>query len=519
MLVSFYAISAVPGDDNSVSEYFPILQEFKRLASKGNLVPVYREILADMDTPVSAFCKLGLEPYSFLLESVEGGERIARYSFLGSDPFCIIRSKGDLVHVTEDGVTREIVLSEGQDPLSIIQQQLERYTFAGGEGLPAFCGGAVGYMGYDTVRFFEKIPDSNPDQQQLDDCVFMLTDSLLVFDHVQHRIKIVVNARIEDDPEAAYSKAVAKIEELAAKLQKGAEAPPQVEAGDSLNIELVSNVGSEKYKDAVSKCKEYINAGDVIQVVLSQRFSTEVSAHSFNIYRALRSLNPSPYMYYLRLENGVDIVGTSPEILVRQQQGKVTVRPIAGTRPRGKTMAEDHFLEEELLADTKEIAEHIMLVDLGRNDIGRVCRYASVKVDDLMYIERYSHVMHIVSNVVGQLEDGQNSFDVIRATFPAGTVSGAPKIRAMEIIDELEITRRGAYAGALGYISFSGDMDMAITIRTIVIKDGIAHVQAGAGIVADSDPEKENQECINKAKALVRALELAERGLEQAGTK
>ena len=495
-----------------VSKYIPDRQEFARRAGRGNLVAVYREILADTETPVSAFRKAARGGHAFLLESVEGGERIGRYSFLGSEPFCVIRTRGNDVRVLEDGGEREFHLQDGQDPLDVLKEHLGRYRWVGGEDLPAFCGGAVGYMGYDTVRHFESLPGTPVDDADLDDCVFLLTDSLLIFDHVRHRLKVLVNARVEGDPDAAYDRAVRRIDELIERLRQPLEAPPPPGGGPA-PLDITPNVTPDQYIEAVRRCKEYIVAGDVIQVVLSQRLSVPVRSHPFDIYRALRSINPSPYMYYLSLD-GLHIAGSSPEILVRLEDGTVTTRPIAGTRPRGRSSEEDAALEQELLADEKEKAEHIMLVDLGRNDLGRVCEYGTVRVDDLMTIERYSHVMHIVSNVTGRLAPGRDAFDVLRATFPAGTVSGAPKIRAMEIIDELETTRRGPYAGALGYVSFSGDLDMAITIRTILVKDGVATVQAGAGIVADSVEEREHQECMNKARALVRALEIAEGGLE-----
>ncbi len=495
-----------------VSKYTPDRQEFAQRARRGNLVAVYREILADMETPVSAFRKAAAGSYAFLLESVEGGERIGRYSFLGSEPFCVIRTRGDEVRVLEDGQERAFRLQSGQDPLHVLKDHLGRYRWVGGEDLPAFCGGAVGYVGYDTVRHFESLPGTPVDDAGLDDCVFLLTDSILIFDHVRHRVKVLVNARVEGDPDAAYDRAVQRIEQLIERLRQPLEpSPPSGGSGEPLSV--TPNITPEQYREAVRRCKEYIVAGDVIQVVLSQRQAVPVRSHPFDIYRALRSVNPSPYMYYLSLD-GLHIVGSSPEILVRLEDGVVTTRPIAGTRPRGRSSEEDAALEQELLADEKEKAEHIMLVDLGRNDLGRVCEYGTVRVDDLMTIERYSHVMHIVSNVTGRLAPGKDAFDVLRATFPAGTVSGAPKIRAMEIIDELETTRRGPYAGALGYVSFSGDLDMAITIRTILVKDGVATVQAGAGIVADSVEDREHQECMNKARALVRALEIAEGGLE-----
>ena len=401
--------------------------------------------------------------------------------------------------------------------------------------LPRFCGGAVGYIGYDMIRFFERLPDTTEDDLNLPDSIFALTDSLLIFDHVKHKIRVLANARINDDPDAAYDAAVKKIDHLVSKLSTPITArydesaslnypnsailslskdERRCEQTDLIDSQPSSNfTRREDFEKAVDQCKEYIAAGDVIQVVLSQRFSHKVTADPFDIYRALRSVNPSPYMYYLSFGD-IKLIGSSPEVLVTAQEGTVTTRPIAGTRPRGKTDQEDVQLADELLADAKERAEHIMLVDLGRNDLGRVCNYGTVRVDELMAIERYSHVMHIVSNVRGQLRQDKDQFDVLRAAFPAGTVSGAPKVRAMEIIDELEPTRRGTYAGAIGYFSYSGDMDTCITIRTILIHNNTAYIQAGAGIVADSIPAMEYQETINKASAMLKAIEIAESGLQ-----
>ena len=492
--------------------YYPDKQEFIRRASAGNLVPVYREILADMETPVSAFRKIGQGGYSFLLESVEGGERIARYSFLGSEPFMVLRSKGRRVTISENGESRQIALEDGQDPLHVLKSQLTRFKWVADPDLPRFVGGAVGYIGYDTVRFFEELPDTSEDDLNMDDLVFAFTDTLLMFDHVRHRIRVICNAHVNGDPDAAYDRAVEKVDSLVERLRRPVPVSDPAER-PSVETQVRSNFSREEFENAVATAKEYTTAGDCIQVVLAQRLSTPVQADSFDIYRALRSLNPSPYMFYLSFGD-VTQIGASPEILVTVERGKVVVRPIAGTRPRGKTEAEDAALESELLADEKERAEHIMLVDLGRNDIGRVCRYGSVEVNEMMIIERYSHVMHIVSNVEGRLKPDKDQFDTLRATFPAGTVSGAPKIRAMEIIEELEPTKRGSYAGAVGYFSYSGDMDTCITIRTILVKDGIAYVQAGAGIVADSVPANEYQETLNKARAMVKAIELAESGLE-----
>ncbi len=496
--------------------YHPNKEEFANRAKFGNLVPVYREILADMETPVSAFRKIAHGDYSFLLESVEGGERIGRYSFLGSEPFMVLRTKGRKAVIIDKSQENSFDLEDGQDPLHVLKAQLQRFKWVADPDLPKFVGGAVGYIGYDTVRFFEKLPDIATDDLQMDDCVFVFTDTVLMFDHVRRKIRVICNAHVNGDPDLAYEEAICKIDALVNKLRSNCPSDA-LERNEISNIpfekRINSNFSPDGFKSAVKKAKEYIAAGDVIQVVLSQRFSTKINAEPFDIYRALRSLNPSPYMFYLSFGEVIQI-GASPEILVTVERGKVTVRPIAGTRPRGKTESEDKALEADLLADEKERAEHIMLVDLGRNDIGRVCRYGSVSVDELMVIERYSHVMHIVSNVKGHLKPDRDQFDALRSTFPAGTVSGAPKIRAMEIIEELEPTKRGSYAGAVGYFSYSGDMDTCITIRTIMVKDGIAYVQAGAGIVADSVPENEYQETVNKSRAMLRAIELAESGLE-----
>ena len=494
-----------------MNPYYPDKQEFLKRAKSGNMTPVYKEILADMETPVSAFKKIGGGEYSFLLESVEGGERMARFSFLGSGTNLVIKSKGRSVEIVRDGKSQNFDLEPGCDVLHILEQELSELKYVPDPNLPRFCGGAVGFIGYDMVRFFEDLPDSTTDDLNLPDCTLIFTDTLLIFDHVKHRIRMVCNTRIDGDPERAYEQAISKIDSFIEQLRSPADVSYEKRQVNS--PEMSSNFTREGFEDAVLKCKEYIAAGDVIQVVLSQRFSTKVTADPFDVYRALRSLNPSPYMYYLAYGD-TKLIGSSPEILVTEERGNVTVRPIAGTRPRGATEQEDLALERELLKDEKERAEHIMLVDLGRNDIGRVCRYGSVSVDELMTIERYSHVMHIVSNVKGRLKVDKDQFDLLRACFPAGTVSGAPKIRAMEIIDELEPTRRGPYAGAIGYFSYSGDMDTCITIRTILIQGNTAYVQAGAGIVADSDPAKEYQETQNKAMAMMKALSAAEAGLE-----
>lgn len=487
--------------------YFPSLEEFREKAKEGNLIPVYKEIMADMETPVTAFLKIDTGKHSFLLESVEGGEKWGRYSFLGSNPSIIFKCKGNRVTVTRDTASETF---ESPDPLSVIKELMSRYRPVQLPELPIFFGGAVGFLSYDMVRFFEDIGSRAADTLKIDDAVFMITDTLLIFDNLKHRIKVVSNAHIDGEAESAYKDAVARIEAIIERL-KGAL--PSMDSEGRGKAEITPEMTKEAYLEMIRKAKEYIKAGDIIQVVPSQRFRAELTAAPFNIYRALKLINPSPYMYYLKLDD-LTIIGTSPEILVRVEGDDVDVRPIAGTRRRGKSEEEDRALENELLADPKERAEHIMLVDLGRNDIGRVSEVGSVQVTELMTVERYSHVMHIVSNVRGKLKAGVDSFDVLRATFPAGTVSGAPKVRAMEIIEELEPSRRGPYAGCLGYFGFSGNMDMCITIRTMVIKDNHIYMQAGGGVVADSDPDAEYQETVNKASALFRAVEMASEGLE-----
>ena len=495
--------------------FHPGFSQFKRLAKKGNLLPVYKEILADMETPVSAFTKVGMGKYAYLLESVEGGEKLGRYSFLSSSPALIFESKGKKVTLSlKASVMRQV--KETDNPLEELKKIMQKYKPVEVEGLPRFYGGAVGYIGYDMVKFIENIPSTNPDDLDLPDCKFIFTDNLLIFDHIAHTIKVVSCVHLDREKsnlKSLYNQACRKIEKLITELRKKPRKRPKTRRPGSSKIVLQSNFTRNGFEGIVVKAKEYIRRGDIIQTVLSQRLETKVSVHPFDIYRALRVINPSPYMYYLSL-GGMNLVGSSPEILVRQEGKTVEVRPIAGTRPRGKDELEDKKLERELLKSSKEKAEHLMLVDLGRNDIGRVCEYGSVKVPELMVIERYSHVMHIVSGVVGKLRRGMDSFDVLKACFPAGTVSGAPKVRAMEIIEELENLRRGPYAGAVGYFSFQGNMDMAITIRTILIKGKKAFLQAGAGIVADSIPKKEYEETLNKAKALFEAIEMAEKGFE-----
>jgi anthranilate synthase component 1 len=497
----------------------PDREEFLRRAERGNLVPVYREILADRLTPVSAFEKLKAVPpsageneFAFLLESVTGGERIGRYSYLGSNPSLVFRSKGSQASIFENGVTNVLEIGPGEDPFLLLKGLLGRYKYVESPDLPRFCGGAVGFFGYDVIRFVEDLPDQNPDDLNVDDALFLFTDTLLIFDHVKHTLKIVCNADVSAGAREAYAVAERKIAAIAERLRTPLE-PPAPSRGNAEAIVVESLFPRDEYEAGVERCREYIMAGDAFQIVLSQRFRVNFSVPPFDVYRALRSVNPSPYMFYIDMGRR-KLIGASPEILVTVDRGTVRSRPIAGTRWRGATPEEDARLEKELLADEKERAEHIMLVDLGRNDIGRVCEYGSVKVNDLMVIERYSHVMHIVSDVTGRLRPDKDVFDALRATFPHGTVSGAPKVRAMQIIDEQEPSRRGFYAGCAGYISYTGDTDMAITIRTMLVDGQTAYLQAGGGLVADSVPENEYRECVNKARALVRAIELAEAGLD-----
>ncbi|MDZ4183912.1 MAG: anthranilate synthase component I [Desulfuromonadales bacterium] len=489
--------------------FTPELHRFVELSSQGNLIPVWREILADMETPVSAFRKIDQGSASFLLESIEGGEKWARYSFLGSGER-IFRCRGELIELLEG--ERIVHSFTAPDPLAALRDFMLPFQPVQLDELPRFCGGAVGYLGYDMVRFIEKLPDGNPREIESYDACFLLTEKLLIFDNMRQKIKVVCNVHIQpdEDPVDAYARGTREIDSLIASLRTPLPAPP--EPFSAKKTELIPNFSATSFHAAVEKCKEYIRAGDIFQVVLSQRFSGELTVDPFDIYRALRTINPSPYMFYLRFGETL-VIGASPEVLVRKEGSRVEVRPIAGTRPRGATPDEDRQFEADLLADPKERAEHIMLVDLGRNDIGRVALPGTVEVSELMVVERYSHVMHIVSNVRGELRPELDAFDVFRAAFPAGTLSGSPKIRAMEIIDELEPCRREIYGGAVGYFSFSGNMDMAIAIRTLVVQDGLVHLQAGAGIVADSDPEAEYQETINKARAVVRAIEMAQNGL------
>lgn len=489
---------------------YPDIEEFRRLSEKGNLIPVYKEILADTYTPVTAFLKLGGAP-SFLLESVEGGEKWARYSFLGSRPAKIIKGSGNTVEVIEG--QRPSQVFDTDNPIDWIKKEISAFRPVEVKGLPRFFGGLVGYIGYDMVKFFEPVKQREKKGLGLPDFFFMLTDTMLIFDSFEQKIKVVSNAHTDTkNVEEVYRGAEAKIDEIIERLR----APLAISGSGHLESsgEFISNIPKEEFLSGVEKSKEYVMSGDIVQVVLSQRFERNTSAEAFNIYRALRVINPSPYMYYLDIGEA-QIAGSSPEILVRVENGKIVLRPIAGTRKRGATETLDKALEAELKNDPKEIAEHIMLVDLGRNDVGRAAQTGSVKVTELMAVERYSHVMHLVSNVEGDLKQGLDAFDVLASCFPAGTVSGAPKVRAMEIIEELEPDRRGPYAGSVGYLSYSGNMDTCITIRTLIIKDGKVYVQAGAGIVADSEPEKEYMETVNKAKGMMKAVDMAEGGLDQ----
>jgi len=482
-------------------------EEFKDLAQRGTFVPVCKEIVADLLTPVSAFLKIAEHSdYAFLLESVEGGEHVGRYSFLGKDPFLILRARNGKTIVDRAGQT-----SESDTPfIATLRELMASFHAPFVPDLPRFTGGAVGYLGYDAAAWFEPVTLQDVPERE-DEGGFMVFDTVLAFDHVRHRILIIANARItgDEDLESLYQFACAKIEFVERELDRPLSKP---HCPDKSPIEVTSNVSREAFEQMVRTAKEYIAAGDIYQVVLSQRFETRLGADPFTVYRALRHVNPSPYMYFIRMGER-SIVGSSPEMLVRVEGRRVETHPIAGTRPRGRSEDEDLRLAEELKRNEKERAEHVMLVDLGRNDVGRVAAYGTVKVPTYMALERYSHVMHLVSIVEGKLADEYDRLDALAACFPAGTVSGAPKVRAMEIIAELENRRRGVYAGAVGYLDFAGNLDFCITIRTVLIERGRAYVQAGAGIVADSNPAAEYEETKDKARGVIRALELAQAGL------
>jgi anthranilate synthase component I len=489
----------------------PSLSELKALAAKGSVIPVCKDILGDLITPAAAFLRVAHgRRRVFLLESVEGGERLARYSFIGWDPFIVLRGKGNSVSIERQG---EVVREEtrGFNKLREISASFRPVSIA---DLPPFLGGGVGYFAYDLVRQFEKLPTLAEDDLGLDDYQVMYFSTILAFDHLRHRIHIITNIfndRGAENLEGKYQDALLRIEQIEKRLTVPISLPSP--AAQSSLPEPVSNVSESRYYANVATAKSHIYAGDIFQVVLSQRFAMPVCCDPFDIYRALRFVNPSPYMFFLRMDN-LHLVGASPEMLVKVQDGRVEYGPIAGTRPRGKTPDEDAQLSRELLDDEKERAEHIMLVDLGRNDLGRVCNFGSVKVTDLMRIEKYSHVMHLVSSVEGNLRPDLDCFHALESCLPAGTVSGAPKVRAMEIIEALEPRRRGVYGGAVGYVDFSGNLDTCIALRTLVIKDGIAYIQAGGGIVADSHPQREREESINKASALIRAVRFAHEGMK-----
>ena len=475
--------------------YSPELADVRRMVGRGNIVPIYREVRADLETPVSAYLKVARGPYSFLLESVEGGERQGRYSFIGTEPYRV----------------HSATHAEG-DPLNVVQEELARFKSVQVPGLPRFHGGAVGYLGYEVVTHFEpRVPITGRDVLGVPESWLMFTDTLLVFDHLKHSIKAVAHVRLDGDVDASYRSAQRRIDELVERLTMPLGALPYVPFSGVRGDEVQSNWEHQDFLGAVRRAKEYITAGDIIQVVLSQRLSRRTGAHPFEVYRSLRAINPSPYLFFLRFDDTY-LVGSSPELLVNIEEGGVEVHPIAGTRRRGETPLDDERLAEELRHDPKEIAEHVMLLDLGRNDVGRVSEPGSVAVNQKLDLEFYSHVMHLVSNVTGRLRKDMTAYDALRAAYPAGTVSGAPKIRAMEIIAELESDQRGPYSGGVGFFDLSGNIETCITIRTLVMKDGMAHVQAGAGIVYDSDPQKEYEECWQKARALLAALDDAERG-------
>jgi anthranilate synthase component 1 len=487
----------------------PSFKEFCRLARRGNLIPVYQELLMDLETPLSFFKRLERDRYAFLLESIEGSERWARYSFLGTHPYLVFKARGREIEIVEDG-DKKILTADS--PLQVLEGLLKGYRPVTVEGLPPFFGGALGYVAYDAVEDFHGISNTKKEPLGMPEIFFIFVQTLVAFDNLKHTIKVIDNVRLDANTNLsrAYSKATARIRRLVSSLQKKPRGMQARDLADGRQKSRIrSNLTREAFQAAVRRAKDYIEAGDIIQVVLCQRLETRTQANPFEIYRALRFINPSPYMFYLELD-GLRVIGSSPETMVRLTGDTIELRPIAGTRRRGSTPAEDKELEADLLSDPKEKAEHIMLVDLGRNDVGRVAEVGSVEVNELMEIERYSHVIHLVSNIRGKMAAGKSPFDLFVSSFPAGTVSGAPKIRAMQIISELEPEKRGLYAGAIGYFSFNGNLDTCIVIRTILMRGKKAFIHAGAGIVADSDPEKEYQETLNKARAMLKAIELAE---------
>jgi anthranilate synthase component 1 len=491
-------------------KYYPDKEEFMQSTSRANMLTVYRKILIDTETPISIFQKMKSNKFSYLLESAEGDGKLARYSFIGIDPFLVFQNKGLKIEIIKED--KKIVLYE--NPLLYLRKLFDNFKIIPTEGLPRFFGGGVGYFGYDMVRFIEKLPEKKIIDPEMPDCILIFARTTLVIDHLTHQLWIIINNPIDElSKEAAYDEAVEQIERVIAQIKKPLPLEELKKKGRKNNRGdnniLKSNVTREEFIEKVKRAKEYILAGDIFQVVLSQCLTKKTGLHPFEVYRSLRSLNPSPYMYYLNFGE-IQVVGASPEPLVRLTDELVESKPIAGTRPRGKTEIEDIELEKEILEDEKERAEHTMLVDLARNDLGRICRPGTVRVRNFMKVEKFSHVMHLVSEVEGKIQPDKDTFDVLEACFPAGTVSGAPKVRAMEIIDELEPNCRGPYAGAVGYIGFNGNMDTCITIRTIIFKGNHAYIQAGAGIVADSIPKVEYKETLNKSMALLKAIELAE---------
>jgi anthranilate synthase component 1 len=488
----------------------PSRLEFRDLAAKGNLIPIFTEFVADYETPIGVFEKIDNGVWSFLLESAEGNDRVGRYSFLGSEPRIYFEARGRRILIQQGGQKQEF--ETPLDPLAELQRVMGKFRAVTLPDLPPFSGGAVGYIGYDAVRFFEpSVGEAPPDQLGVPDMVFMVTDTFLVFDHRFRSLKIFANAFIEGGKiDEAYELGAEKIRRIVEKLETPTKPRLMNAAPVAVSLSPRSNTSREEFHEMVCKAKEHIKAGDIFQMVPSQRFEARFAGEPLALYRALRFINPSPYMFCLRLGDKFALVGSSPEVHVRLREGTVEIRPIAGTRKRGATEAEDEQLSAELLADPKERAEHLMLVDLARNDVGRISKYGTVKVTEFMTVERYSHVMHIVSNVVGELRPEYTAYDVMPATFPAGTVSGAPKVRAMQLIYEFEKSKRGVYAGAIGYFGFDGQLDSCIALRTVVLKDGTAYVQAGGGVVADSEPELEYQESVNKAMASFRAIERAQ---------
>ena len=485
----------------------PSLEEFRELAKRGNTIPVHTELIADAESPVSAFQKIDDGGYSFLFESVEKSDQAGRYSFVGGQPRLTFESRGRTIRISENG--QDIEFETQRDPLHELEDVMKRFTFVPSPALAEarFAGGAVGYLGYDVVRFFEPtIPAAPKDELGLPESFFFLAETLLIFDHRTRRLRVVANAFVEGHVDAAYHAAAAKIQALLLKLAQPTQLPPIFVDREPEPLTPRANTTRDEYMQIVREGQEYIRAGDVFQFVPSQRFETDFTGDPLTLYRTLRYVNPSPYMFCLKFAGAFSLVGSSPEVHVRAINGRIDIRPIAGTRRRGKDEAEDEANAADLLADPKERAEHLMLVDLARNDVGRAAEYGSVKVSDFMTIEKYSHVMHIVSNVHGTLRAGRTAYDVMRATFPAGTVSGSPKVRAMQIINQFEKSKRGVYAGAVGYFGFDGNSDSCIALRTVVLKDGKAYVQAGAGIVADSTPEAEHQECVNKAMGMMAAI-------------